>query len=428
LADVSPSNAVEILAAARYILRPPLSISLIIFIMCFSSGFFGRAATLLTVCTFYSVCAAQGISTQEHLRRAGQYLQAKQPEKAIPELQAVVAAEPNNIDAQANLGVLLYFQNQPAAAEPHLRAAITAQPELSKIRGLLGLAERSQGKLDVAREELSRALPDLQDAAFRKQVGLTLVEIDTQQQRLADAVPVLQILRKNAPDDGEILYASYRVYTDLSGDALLSLSLAAPNSGQMQQAIAHELLRVRDIPGAIASFRRAIVIDPNLPGIHTELAETLHASPDEADRSAAEAEYKLGLQKNPHDALAASHLANLYADAGDRTAASALYEQALATQPGNADALLGLAKIDSDEGRDDDALQKLQSVIEADPSNILAHFRLSALYRKLHRPEDAKRELGEYQKLKQLKEDLSKVYSTMKLRAPGSDAAAEEKK
>jgi tetratricopeptide (TPR) repeat protein len=238
----------------------------------------------------------------------------------------------------------------------------------------------------------------------------------------------LQILQKAAPGDPEILYASYRVYTDLAGDSLLSLSLAAPASGQMQQAIAHELVRVRDVHGAIASFRRAIAANPNLPGIHTELAEALHASPDESERAAVEGEYKLALQQNPKDALAAAHLANLRAEAGDNATAATLYRQALAAQPGNADALIGMAKIDSDEGRDAEALAKLQSVINSDPSNIVAHFRLSALYRKLHRPADVKRELAEYQKLKAIKDNLGVVYSTMKLRPPGSDAAAEEKK
>lgn len=394
-------------------------------------SFFGSTTSALLLGTLWSlasVCASQAISTQEHLRRAGQYLQARHPEEAIPELQAVVAAEPNNIDAQANLGVLLYFQNQPAAAEPHLRAAVSAQPELSKIRGLLGLAERAQGKLDAAREDLLLALPNLQDAPFRKQVGLSLVEIDTQRQRLADAVPVLQILQKSSPDDPEILYASYRVYTDLAGESLLSLSLAAPQSGQMQQAIAHELLRVRDFPGAIASFRRAIAIDPTLPGIHTELAETLHASPNETDRAAAESEYITALKQNPRDILAAAHLGNLRADAGDRLGATALYQQVLSVQSSNVDALLGMAKIDTDEDRDNAALEKLKNIIEIDPSNLIAHFRLSALYRKMHRPEDVKRELAEYRKLKQLKENLSNVYSTMKLRTPGIEATPEESK
>ncbi len=38
-----------------------------------------------------------------------------------------------------------------------------------------------------------------------------------------------------------ILYAAYRIYTDLAGEAILGLSVAAPESGQMHQAMAHEL-------------------------------------------------------------------------------------------------------------------------------------------------------------------------------------------
>lgn len=365
---------------------------------------------------------AQTVTTQEHLRRAGKFLQANQPRQAIPELQAVVAAEPGNLDAQGNLGVLLYFQHQFGAAEPHLRAAVTGQSGLGKIRGLLGLAEMANGNTEAAREDLSLALPTLQDDAFRKQVGLSLVELDTQQQRLTDATATLQLLQKSAPDDPEILYAAYRVYTDLAGDSLLSLSLAAPGSGQMQQAIAHELLRVRDFPAAIASLRRAVAIDPKLPGIHTDLAETLRASPDEAERAGAEAEYEAALRQNPQDVLAAAHLGDMRVYAGDRVGAAALYQQALKQQPEDPDALLGMAKIDTDEGRDSQALQRLKTVLRADPSNMLARFRLSALYRKLHQLDDAKHELAEYQRLKQLKEGLRTVYSTMKLRAPGSNA------
>lgn len=373
------------------------------------------------LCGCFASATAQSISAQEHLRRAGQFLRANEPSKAIPELQAVVAAEPSNIDAQANLGVLLYFQQQPTAAEEHLRAAVTAQPGLSKIRGLLGLSELAQGKSDAARNDLALALPDLQEPAFRKQVGLSIVEIDTQQQHLADATGVVQLLQKSAPEDPEIQYAAYRVYTDLAGDSLLSLSLTAPKSGQMQQAIAHELLRVRDYPGAIASFRRAIQLDPKLPGVHTELAETLRASPDEADRAAAEGEYKLAVERDPRDVLAAVRLGDLRADAGDRVVATEYYRRALAMQPNNPDAQLGMAHIESDEGRNKEAITRLQAVLASDPSNLLAHFRLSALYRQIHQLENAKRELAEYQKLKQLKENLREVYSTMKLRAPGTE-------
>src|SRR5208282_4642733 len=82
---------------------------------------------------------------EEHVRKAQEYLRAKQPALAIPEFEAVVAIDPGNVDAQANLGVLLFFQGKVADSIPHLRAALAVgedrQPGLAKIQGLLGMAE-----------------------------------------------------------------------------------------------------------------------------------------------------------------------------------------------------------------------------------------------------------------------------------------------
>src|SRR5271154_6057659 len=86
-----------------------------------------------------------------HSRLAQQYLNQKQPELAIPELEALVALDPRNVDAQANLGVLLFFQDNYAKASPHLRAALDLQPNLPKIQALLGMAEKRMGETANAR-------------------------------------------------------------------------------------------------------------------------------------------------------------------------------------------------------------------------------------------------------------------------------------
>jgi tetratricopeptide (TPR) repeat protein len=358
------------------------------------------------------------ISPQEHARRANEFLKTNQPTKAIPEFAAMVAAAPDNLDAQGNLGVLLYFQARYPEAVEHLRKAVQLNPALSKIQGLLGLCEYQLGQSDTARPDLEAALTNLPDPKFRKEVGLTLVQIETAQQDLSAAAATINKLKDQAPTDPEILFASYRVHSDLAGEALLTLSLAAPQSGQMQQAIAHELERVRDISGAIASFRKAIAVNPELPGIHFELAEALHGSDSQTDRAEAEREYVIALQKNPQEVQAAVRLADLYADRNDLDKAANFYQRVIKQKPNDADASVGLARVYSERNEDDKALPLLLSVLQADPSNMLAHFRLSALYRKLRRPEDAKRELAEYQKYKAMKEELRQVYGAMRIQAP----------
>jgi tetratricopeptide (TPR) repeat protein len=382
---------------------------------------FGVAFALILTAQISGLAQQQAaVSPQEHARRANEFLKVNQPEKAIPEFAAVVAEEPDNLDAQANLGVLLYFQRRPSDALEHLRKAIQINPNLPKIQGLLGLCEYQLGQLDAARADMSAVVGSLTDPKFRKEVGLTLIEIETAQQDLTAAAATIGKLRDQAPADPEILYVAYRINTDLAGEALLSLSLAAPQSAQMQQAIAHELERIRDLAGAIAAFRKAIAIDPNLPGIHFELAEALHGSDSQADHTQAEHEYAIALEKNPHEVQAAVRLGDLQADRGDLDSAAGLYQRALSQRPNNADAALGLARVYSEKNENDKALPLLQQVLKEDPTNMLAHFRLSALYRKMHRPEDAKRELAEYQKYKDIKDRLRQVYGTMRIQAPHS--------
>jgi tetratricopeptide (TPR) repeat protein len=167
--------------------------------------------------------------------------------------------------------------------------------------------------------------------------------------------------------------------------------------------------------GAIADLRKAVAADPNLPGIHYELAEALHLSADLKLRAEAEKEYKLAVAANPADEKAVTKLGDLAADAGNLDGAANYYKQAIALTPNDADALMGMARVYSEKGDAASALPLLEQVVKSDPTNVQAHYRLSAVYRKLNRPEDAKRELAEYQKYKDMKEKLRQIYKELRL-------------
>jgi len=72
-----------------------------------------------------------------------------------------------------------------------------------------------------------------------------------------------------------------------------------------------------------------------------------------------------------------------------------------------------MANVLTERGDAAAAAPLLEQVIAADPSNYLAHFRLSTVYRKLHRPEDVKRELDAYTKYKDMHEKLTSIYKTL---------------
>ena len=359
-----------------------------------------------------------------HQQKADAYLRDKRPDLAIPEFSAVLATDPQNLDAQANLGVLLFFDGKPSEAEPHLQAALSIDPSLAKLRMLLGTCEHHLGHLEDARRDITAALPQITDPKVRQQAGLEIIEIDTVLNDLPAAADVATQLKKDFPSDPEVLFAAWNVYTDLADEAVLDLSLAAPQSAQMHQAMAHVLIRERDNKAAIENLREALKINPALPGAHYELAELLRLSTLPADKAEAAEQYKLAIQYQPNDAASLTRLGDIAGENEDHTTAIARYKQALTAQPNYTDAQIGLAYELSETGHPDEAVPLLQQAINNDPMSMLAHFRLSAVYRRLHRPDDAKREIAQYEKLKSMKDNLRNVYDTMRLDSPqGKDVS-----
>ena len=353
-----------------------------------------------------------------HAQMAQQYLRQQRPDLAIPELRKVAALDPSNVDAHANLGVLLFFHANYAEAVPELQAAVKLEPDLWRIQALLGMAEEHTADPTNARKDLEASFPQLKDKKLQVQVGLELVGIYTASSDLDDAAGVITQLRKESPDNAEVLYAAYRTYADLSGDSMLSLSLVAPDSAQMHQVMAHEEIKEGNTNGAIMQFRKAIAINPQLPGIHFELAELLNTSDDTKVKSEAEQEYRAALAANPLDERTACRLAEIDATRGNTKQAFAEYSKAVELAPGDSDAKLGLAKILIGMNQQDKAQALLEQTVQLEPTNAVAHYRLGMLYRQAGRMDDAKREVELYKKYKDMKEKLRAVYKDLQVQ-PG---------
>ncbi len=378
-------------------------------------------AVLLTVLTVsglsISLPGQDSSSKQDqieaHERLAQQYLGEQKPDLAIPELEKVAALDPDNVEARANLGVLLFFHGDYTHAVPHLQAAVRLKPDLPKIQALLGMAEEYTSDFADARKDLEASFPLIQEPKLKVQVGLILIGLYNDDSDLDSAASVITALRKADPENPEVLYAAYRTYADLSGESMLELSLAAPDSAQMHQLLAHEEVREGNTNGAIAQYRKAIAIDPRLPGVHFELAELLNTSQDPAIKKEAEEEYRAAIEANPRDEKAICRLGEIAMQHGDMKQAYADFSKSVALQPADADAKLWLAKTLIEMNQPDKALPLLESSVELEPTDATAHYRLATLYKKVGRTDDAKRELELYQKYKDMKEKLRLVYKDM---------------
>jgi tetratricopeptide (TPR) repeat protein len=377
-------------------------------------AFLGVLLSIAAIPSFSQTEPSRQQQLEEHKRKAREYLKENKPELAIPELRAIVALDPKDVDALGNLGVLLFFKGDYAGAAPQLRAAVRLRPDLWKIQALLGMSEKRTGDAAAARAALEKAFPKLEEQKIRVQAGMEMIDLYSSTGDLDKAAGVVDVLREADPTNVELLYTSYRIHSDLAHEAVLSMAVVAPDSPRMHQMMAHELAKQGNTAAAIANYREAIKIDPHLPGIHFELAEILNAASSTENQEEIEKEYKAALTANPFDEKAECRLAEIARRKNDLKEAYARYSRALELQPKDAEAAAGLAKVLASMNEREKALELYRKALQLEPTNATVHFQLSTLYRQMGRQEDAQRELSEYKKYKEMKEKLRVIYRDMR--------------
>lgn len=350
-----------------------------------------------------------------HSRQAQQFLAQGLPDRAVGEFRAILALDPNNVDARGNLGVALFFQGDYAKATVELRSALKLRPALWKIQALLGLSEKRIGQTSGAQANLEQAFPKLQEDKLRIQTGMELIEIYYAAGHLDKAAGVAGVLRQLAPTDTDILYTAYRIYSDLAGESMLTMGMLAPKSARMHQIMAQEMARQGNTEGAISHYREAVKMEPKLPGLRFELAEALNLSESPSDQEQVEKEYKAALIDNPFDEKAECRLGEIALRASELESALAHYSRALGLQPNDAEASLGVGKTLTQMHRTADAEPYLKRAAQLEPFTAVTHYRLSLVYRAAGRTADAQKELVEFQRLKEMKERLKQVYQEMRL-------------
>ena len=379
-----------------------------------------RLLTLLFLpaCSILSLCQTPPGNQDQislHSRMAQQYIQEQRPDLAIPELQKLIAVDPGNIDARANLGVLLFFGRSYSEAIPQLRSAIQLKPDLWKVRGLLGLAEGEVGDGNASREDLEAAFPHLDQKTFQEEVGEALIDDYTATEDLEKASAVVSTLLASRPTDAPLLYMAYRLSSDSADKTMLTLALTAPNSAEMHHVMARELARHGDNAPAIANYREAIKIDPRLSGLHSEFGDLLYHSDDSGLKAQAEDEFRTAWAVNPNDELAQRMLGEIAEKRDDLKSAYADYSRALELQPNDSDACTDLAKALVEMNRNQEALKMFERAVQIDPTDYVAHYRLSTLYREAGNESAAKQQVAEYLKYKQMKDKLKKIFQDMRV-------------
>jgi Tfp pilus assembly protein PilF len=222
------------------------------------SGLFLTMVILAVPGLWFQADLSKAKEIQAHLQKAQQALQSSDFAAAEREFGAVVALDPNDLDARANMAVMRFFQSDWAGAAAQFRTVLEVQPKMWKVQASLGMCEARLGHVAEARRLLETALPHLASGPFETQAGLELAEIDYQFGDLDGAVEVVRILLPNNPTNADVLYTTARVYSDLANRSRDALLLTAPESGRTHQLMAEVLINRGDSYAAMAQYRKAL--------------------------------------------------------------------------------------------------------------------------------------------------------------------------
>jgi len=359
---------------------------------------------------------------REHLRNAAEDLKANDANAAVTELNAVLALDPKNVEAYANLGVIAFFRHDYQSAAQNLRKALAIDPSIVKTQALLGICELRLGD-PAAQELLEKSFPKLKDKNLKIQTGMELASLYYGQGNLDRAASMMHSLVDLDSDNIEILYMAQKVYSDLADDTLNKLAILAPGSARMQQVIAERLINAGDLKGAIEHYKKALEIDPRLPGVRYELGEAIlqSAQTDAATQAEAEKEFDAAAQLEGDNAQVECELGKIAYLQANMDEAFAHYKRAYGLDPQDVDAQMGLGQLYAVMGKPEEAVKYLRMAVASDPLNSEAHYRLATNCRKLGLTAEAEKELKLFQEIKQAKDRVKELYRQMNAVPKGQD-------
>ncbi len=362
------------------------------------------------------------------LERGHAALQANDQALAGQAFRAALKLDPDNAEAHANLGVMAFFRGDCPAAVPEFQSALHVSPNLTKALALLAICERRLGQ-PSAQADMESAFANLQDAKLRTQVGVELADFYFQQGDLDRTLPIVHSLVQLNPDNVDILFFAQRIYAELADNTMNKLALLAPDSARMQQLIAEQLINAGDLKDAIDHYRKAIALDPRLPGMHFELAESILESSNDVNAQAeAQQELEAAVRTDGDSARVECLLGRIALLQSKDDAAYAHYRRAYDLNPNEVEAQLGLAAILVEEEKPQEALTYLRSAVQADPMNANAHYRLARVCHVLHLNEEEQKEIKLYKEIHATKERIAQLYQQMNRRTEAQDAGATDEK
>jgi len=309
---------------------------------------------------------------------------------AIEDYRKALALHPESIPVRVQLASALIAAGQLDAALDQDSQVLKVDPANAAAQINAATVYFRQGNLNRARylfELIHKAHPANVEAA----IGLGYVYV--KMQRYDEAAALLAPLAGAHPDNLDLqyvlAYAQIQSGDDTDGVARMEKVAQARHDAGAWMIAANTLFAKRKFAQARDDAEQAIAVNPETPGAQSLAGQARYAL---GDMDKAIPEFQAALRQNPRDFTANLYLGIIRSNQRDFATARPLLELAVELIPDHPLARLELARVNAMTGHEDDAVKVLEALEKQTPQWLEPHIELAALYYKLHRPADGKRE------------------------------------
>jgi tetratricopeptide (TPR) repeat protein len=325
-------------------------------------------------------------------------------DRAAKAFRGVLAADPGDPGAYANLGVVYMRRQQWTQALAMLEEAEKRAPSVPGIRLNVGLAHYRQydfGAAIPAFQSVVRDQPDSLQARYL--LGLCYFFVD----RDADAARTLEPLWPQESGQMNYLYvlavsAEKAGLNDLQDRAVARLAEVGQDSAELHLLMGKADVQRQEYDHALAELQRAAELEPKLPFVHYYLGVAYRRA---NHLEQAKAEFAKDAALEPDVAFNYDQLGAVCTDLQQNEEAERYFREAVRRDPHLATSYYGLAKIGERQGKYPQALEALERAGAIDPQSASVHYLRGRLLMHMDRRPQAQAEFDAAARLQKAASD-----------------------
>lgn len=281
---------------------------------------------------------------QDHLLQAYRSHQAGKLAEAESAYQAILQAEPENVDALNLLGVLYTNNFRPDAAVLCISRALKLQHRQPEAHANIALAYKDQGQLELAVKHFRESIrQDPWQAMVYNNLGNVLREMSQPREAIRVYESALKL-------DGEFA----QCWCNLA---------AALNEDEQRKP-------------ALRAVERALSLEPTMAQAHNNKGDISLA---EGKYDEALACYRRATELNPKYVTALINMARTLRDMDRPGEALEIFQHALQLEPNNPEAHHAMGVLQEQVGNQTGAAEAFQSALKVAPGMAIAHYFLAQL-------------------------------------------------